>query len=61
MIIKLLISLIPALLFLMMLLYLDSIKLVNKRLLLICLGWGVVSAGESYLMNTFLIRSLHLS
>lgn len=61
MIIKTLISLIPVLLFLFMLLYLDSIKLVNKRLLLVCMGWGVVSAGLSYLLNTFLMGSLHLS
>jgi RsiW-degrading membrane proteinase PrsW (M82 family) len=61
MIIKLLISLIPIILFLVMLLYLDSIKLVDKRLLLYCLGWGVVSAGLSYLLNSFLISRFQLS
>lgn len=58
MIIKLLISLIPVLLFLILLLYLDSIKLVSKRLLLYCLGWGMVSSGLSYFLNTFLISQL---
>ena len=61
MVTKLLISLIPVFLLLIMMLYLDSLKLVNKKLLLMCLGWGIVSAGVSYFANTFLIRSLHMS
>lgn len=61
MIIKLLISLIPVILLLVMLLYLDSLKLVSKKLLLICLGWGIVSSGLSYFLNTFLINTLHLN
>ena len=60
MLIKILVSLIPAFLFLIMLLYLDSLKLVSKRLLLFCLGWGIISSGLSYLLNTLLISSLHL-
>ncbi len=61
MIIKLLISLIPVILFLFMLLYLDSLKLVSQQLLLLCVGWGVVSAGLAYVLNTFLIHRLGLS
>ncbi len=54
--IKILISLIPVILLLIMLVYLDSLKLVSKSLLLLCLGGGVVSAGLSYFLNTFLIN-----
>jgi RsiW-degrading membrane proteinase PrsW (M82 family) len=61
MIIKVFVSLIPVFLFLIMLLYLDSLKLVNKSLLLICLGWGLVSAGMSFFLNTFLINHLNVS
>lgn len=61
MIIKFLVSLIPVFLFLAMLVFLDSLKLVNKRLLIICLGWGVVSAGVSYFLNTLLMNHLHMS
>ena len=60
MITKLLISLIPVFLLLIMMLYLDSLKLVSKKLLLMCLGWGIASAGLSYFANTFLINSLHV-
>ncbi len=59
--IKLLISLIPVFLLLIMMLYLDSLKLVNKKLLLTCLGWGIVSSGLSYFLNTFLINNLHVN
>ena len=59
--IKVIISLIPVFLFLAMLLYLDSLKLVSKMLLLICLAWGVVSASFSFFLNTFLIKNLGLS
>lgn len=59
--VKVIISLIPVFLFLVMLLYLDSLKLANKILLLICLAWGVVSASLSYFLNTFLIKYLGFS
>ena len=59
--IKVIISLIPVFLFLVMLLYLDSLKLASKMLLLICLAWGVVSASLSYFLNTFLIKYLGFS
>jgi len=56
MIVKILVSLIPVFLFLLLLLYLDSLRLVNKNILLFCLGWGVVSAVLCFVVNTFLIR-----
>ncbi|MCX6278764.1 MAG: hypothetical protein NT004_11800 [Bacteroidetes bacterium] len=43
-----LVSLIPVFLFLIMLLYLDSLKLLSKTLLFIRLAWGFVSAGFSF-------------
>jgi RsiW-degrading membrane proteinase PrsW (M82 family) len=61
MVIKVIISLIPVFLFLVMLLYLDSLKLVSKMLLLICLAWGVVSASLSFFLNTLLINNLGFS
>jgi RsiW-degrading membrane proteinase PrsW (M82 family) len=60
MIIKFIISLIPVFLFLVMLLYLDSLNLVNKTWLSVALVWGVVSAGMSFLVNTYLIHNLNL-
>ncbi len=61
MIIKFIISLIPVFLFLIMLLYLDSLKLVNKMRLLLTILWGIVSAGLSFYINTFLISSSGIS
>jgi len=60
MIVKIAVSLIPVFLFLVLLLYLDSLKLVNKPLLGICLVWGLASAFLSFLANTFLIRHYHI-
>jgi len=56
MIVKIIVSLIPVFLFLLLLLYLDSLRLVNKNVLLLCLVWGIVSAFLSFMINTFLIR-----
>ena len=61
MLIKVFVSLIPVFLFLIMLLYLDSLKLVSKSLLSICLVWGLVSAGLSFFLNTWLINKLTFS
>ncbi|MCK9203687.1 MAG: PrsW family intramembrane metalloprotease [Bacteroidales bacterium] len=55
MILKIIVSLIPVFLLLIMLLYLDSIKLVSKSILSLCLLWGVISAGLSFFLNTYLI------
>lgn len=61
MIIKIFVCLIPVFLFLIMLLYLDSLKLVSKTLLLACLAWGLVSSGLSFFLNTFLLNHLEVS
>ena len=58
MILKIPVCLIPVFLFLIVLLYLDSMKLVKKSLLLLCLSWGLVSAAFSFFLNTWLINSL---
>lgn len=58
MIIKFIISLIPVFLFLVMLLYLDSLNLVNKIRLSVTLVWGIMSAGLSFYINTYLIAHL---
>ncbi|MCK9219932.1 MAG: PrsW family glutamic-type intramembrane protease [Bacteroidales bacterium] len=58
MLVKIAVSLIPVFLLLILLLYLDSMKLVNMQLLLLCLMWGVVSAGLSFFCNTYLIYLL---
>ena len=61
MVIKVFVSLIPVFLFLIMLLYLDSLKLMNKTLLMICLTWGLVSSGISFFLNTYLMNHLGVS
>lgn len=61
MVIKVFVSLIPVFLFLIMLLYLDSLKLVSKVLLSLCLAWGLISAGLSFYLNTFLLSNLDVS
>ena len=54
-------GLLPVLLFLICLFLLDSFKLVKVGLLLLCLLWGILSAGISYYANTFLSGYLSLS
>jgi len=61
MVVKMLVSLIPVFLFLIMLIYLDSLKLVHSTLLMICLAWGLVSSGISYFLNTWLMHHLVVS
>lgn len=61
MVIKTFVSLIPVFLFLIMLLYLDSLKLVGKTLLIICLAWGLAASGMSFFLNTWLINHLEFS
>jgi len=60
MIVKILVSLIPVFLFLLLMLYLDSLRLVNKTLLLFCLAWGIASAILSFVANTFLINRFQI-
>ena len=58
--IKVLVSLIPVFLFLFMLLYLDSLKLVRKSLLSVCLLWGLASSAISFFLNTWLFEHLNV-
>lgn len=51
----------PVLLFLFCLYMLDSFKLVNKKMLLICLIWGVIAALSSYFLNTWLHKQISLN
>ncbi|MFH0760450.1 MAG: PrsW family glutamic-type intramembrane protease [Bacteroidota bacterium] len=58
---KVIISLSPVFLLLSLFLFLDSLRLVNKMILLACLGWGILSAALSFYANTFLVGYFHLS
>ena len=58
MVIKVLVSLAPVILLLIMFLYLDCFKLVQKSLIITCLAWGLVSAGISFTLNTWLMTHL---
>lgn len=54
-------SLFPVILFLVCLYLLDSFKLVSQRILIICVLWGALSAGLSYLANTAILDAFSLS
>jgi protease PrsW len=58
---SLIFGLLPVLLFLICLFLLDSFKLVKVHLLLLCLLWGILSAGISYYTNIFLSGHFSLS
>jgi protease PrsW len=58
---KVLVSFIPVLLFLVLLISLDSFRLLRWHVLIVCLLWGVVSASISLLINNYLGHSLHVS
>jgi len=58
---KILVSLIPVLLLLGVLLYLDSFRLINRWVLIVCLLWGGVSASISLVANTVLAERLAIS
>jgi protease PrsW len=60
MFIKLLVNLIPVLVLLLLLVFLDSFKLVRKDLLSACLAWGVFSAGLSYMANIFCMNAFSI-
>ncbi len=47
-------SLVPVVVFMACLFLLDSFKLVRIKLLVICLGWGMLSAGMAYFINPWL-------
>jgi protease PrsW len=55
---KIIVSLLPGVFFLLFLLYYDSFKLVKVRYIIFCLIWGMLSAGFSYIINSYSINSL---
>ncbi len=57
---KIIISLVPVFLFLGLLLFFDSFRLVNRWVLIICLVWGGVAASLSLVGNTLLSNIFHL-
>ncbi len=54
--VKIFLSLVPVLLFLLFLVLLDSFKLIKKKLIFVCLIWGMISAILAYYLNTSLIN-----
>jgi len=61
MVLKVIISLSPVFLLLALFLFLDSLRLVNKWLMIASLGWGILSAAMSFYANTFLVNYFHLN
>lgn len=57
---KILVSLIPVLLFLALLLFCDSFRLVNRWVLIVCLLWGGVATSFSLVGNTIFSNTFHL-
>ncbi len=58
--IDILLALSPVFLFLFLFLIMDNLRLVSKKTLMACFGWGLLSASLSFLLNTLLIRNFHL-
>ncbi|MDQ1264947.1 MAG: Protease PrsW [Bacteroidota bacterium] len=58
---KIIISLLPVFIFLALLIYLDSFKLVRIGLILICIFWGIVSAAIAYFVNTAIINHVGIT
>ena len=56
---KIIISLLPVLIFLLLLIYLDSFKLIKKQIIIACLIWGMLSAGFAYFANTYLLQKVY--
>ena len=59
--VNILISIIPVFVFLLLLLYFDSFKLVRPIILILCILWGLLSAGISWLLNTVLLEYLFVN
>lgn len=57
--VKILVSIVPVLLFLAFLIILDSFKLIRKNVILVCLVWGLISAILAYYLNTSLINGIN--
>jgi len=53
--VKVLFSFLPVILFLGLLVYLDSFKLIKKSIIVFCLVWGIISAFLSFHINTLLM------
>jgi protease PrsW len=53
-------STLPVVMFLLFLFLLDSFKLVQKKILVFAVTWGIISAGLAYLLNNFLIDASQL-
>lgn len=60
MVFKIIVTLSPVFLLLVVFLLLDNMRLVNKKILLACLGWGILSAALSFHVNTLLVSYYHL-
>lgn len=58
-VLKILISLLPVLLYLLVLVFMDSYKLVRLRTLIIAILGGAAAAGASYFLNSELIKLFH--
>lgn len=58
---RIIVSLIPVLLFLVVLLSFDSFRLVHRWVLVLCLLWGGVAASFSLVGNTLATELVHLS
>ncbi len=58
--IRILISLFPVLVFLSALIYLDSFKLVKRSLVIQSIFAGIIVAGLSYFVNTYLLANLSI-
>jgi RsiW-degrading membrane proteinase PrsW (M82 family) len=52
---KIVFALLPVIIFLLILIFLDSFKLVRIRYILLCLLWGVLCAIASYFANSYLL------
>lgn len=57
---KIILSLMPVLLFLTGLFLMDSFKLVRKPLLFLALAWGMMAAGLAYFFNEFITNTFQL-
>jgi len=61
MIIKIILALSPVLLFLLLFLILDNLRLVSRSTLFICFLWGIAVSIASFGLNTLLINKFHLN
>ena len=55
---KIIISFLPVLIFLLLLIYFDSFKLIKKQIIIACLLWGMLSACFAIIENIFYLDSL---